>query len=215
MSKLVVRAFGVTIDGYAAGPNQDQEHPLGAGGEAVHEWVFATRSFQSMIGNDGAGATGVDDDAFSSGFENIGAWIMGRNMFGPVRGAWSDDSWRGWWGEDPPFHTPVFVLTHYRRASLEMRGGTTFHFATDGIRETLERAVKAANGRDVRLGGGVATIRQYLREGLIDELYLAIAPHVLGAGESLFEGIDLPALGYRCVEHHAGELALHVVVARN
>ncbi len=165
MSRLRVHSFAISLDGYGAGPNQDLNNPLGVGGMALHEWVFGTRTFRQMVGKEG-GATGTDDDFVARGFEQIGAWILGRNMFGPIRGPWPDDSWKGWWGENPPYHTPVFVLTHHPRPSLEMSGGTTFDFVADGIHAALERAVKAAKGLDVRLGGGVATIQQYLRAGL-------------------------------------------------
>jgi dihydrofolate reductase len=213
MSRLRVASFSVSIDGFGAGPTQNLEHPLGVGGEALHAWVFPTQTFQKMHGG-GVGATGIDDDFAARGFAGVGAWILGRNMFGPVRGAWADDAWKGWWGETPPYHCPVFVLTHHARASLSMNGGTTFHFVTGGIREALDRAREAAGDRDVRLGGGVATIRQYLEAGLVDEMHLAISPAVLGTGESLLGGIDLPKLGYRCTEHVATPAAMHVVLTR-
>jgi dihydrofolate reductase len=212
-SKLRVHGFAVSIDGYGAGPNQDITNPLGVGGTALHQWVFGTRTFQRMFGKD-EGATGVDDDFAARGFENIGAWILGRNLFGPVRGPWPDETWKGWWGENPPYHVPVFVLTHHPRADLTMDGGTTFHFVNDGIEAVLRRAVAAANGKDVRLGGGVATIRQYLRAGLIDEMHIAVAPVLLGAGESLFAGIDVPALGYQRTEHVPTPNATHIVLAK-
>lgn len=215
MSRLRVASFSVSIDGFGAGPDQGVEHPLGVGGEALHAWVFATRTFQRMHGDgDGDGATGIDDDFAARGFAGIGAWILGRNMFGPVRGPWPDDAWRGWWGESPPYHCPVFVLTHYARAPVSMKGGTTFHFVTGGIREALDRAREAAGGRDVRLGGGAATIRQYLEAGLVDEMHLAIAPVILGRGEPLLTGLDLRKLGYRCTEHAATPAAMHVVLKR-
>ncbi|MGH6948982.1 MAG: dihydrofolate reductase family protein [Kiloniellales bacterium] len=214
MAKLRVHAFTISLDGYGAGPNQDLENPLGVGGVALHEWAFATRTFRRMFGNDG-GTTGIDDGFAARGFADIGACIMGRNMFGPVRGPWPDDAWKGWWGDNPPYHTPVFVLTNNPRASLVMDGGTTFHFVTDGIEAALKRATEAANGQDIRLGGGVATIRQYLRAGLIDEMHLAISPVLLGAGEHLLAGVDLPKLGYRCSEHVPTENATHVVVTRS
>jgi dihydrofolate reductase len=213
MSRLRVNSFAISIDGYGAGPDQSLEHPLGVGGIALHEWVLATRTFRQMFGQDG-GSTGVDDDFARRGFDNIGAWILGRNMFGPVRGPWPDESWKGWWGANPPYHVPVFVLTHHPRASIEMEGGTTFHFVTDGIHAALERARQAAQGKDVRLGGGVATIRQYLNAGLVDEMHLAIAPKLLGRGEALLAGIDLQALGYRCTEHVGTPHATHVVLTR-
>jgi dihydrofolate reductase len=214
VSRLSVRAFSVSIDGFGAGPGQDLDHPLGVGGMALHEWLFATRTFHAAHGKAG-GATGVDEDFAASGFRGVGAWILGRNMFGPVRGPWPDDAWKGWWGETPPYHTPVFVLTHHARASLAMNGGTTFHFVTGGIHEALERARDAAGSADVRLGGGVATIRQYLEAGLVDEMHLAMAPVLLGAGESLLAGIDLARLGYRCTEHAASAAAMHVVLTKH
>lgn len=213
MSRLRVNSFTISIDGYGAGPHQDLENPLGIGGTALHGWAFATRTFQKMFGSDG-GATGVDDDFAARGFANVGAWIIGRNMFGPIRGAWPDDQWKGWWGEDPPYHVPVFVLSHHSRAPIAMAGGTTFYFVTDGIESALKRAKESARGQDVRLGGGVATIRQYLRASLIDEMHLAIAPTLLGSGEHLFAGTDLVALGYRCTEHISTANATHVVLSR-
>jgi len=213
MTKLRVHGFSISIDGFGAGVRQDLQNPLGRGGTALHEWAFGTRTFQQMFAQ-GGGSTGTDDDFAASGFAAIGAWILGRNMFGPVRGAWPDDDWRGWWGEEPPYHCQVFVLTHHARPPLEMAGGTTFHFVTQGIHEALARATEAARGQDVRLGGGVATIREHLRERLVDELHLAIAPVLLGAGESLFAGLDLPALGYECEDYVPGEKAAHVTVRR-
>jgi dihydrofolate reductase len=213
MARLRVHGFAVSIDGYGAGPRQDLEHPLGVGGLGLHEWVFGTRTFQQMHGGEG-GTTGTDDDFAARGMAGVGAWIMGRNMFGPIRGPWSDDTWRGWWGEEPPYHTPVFVLTSYPRSPLEMKGGTVFHFVTDGIHAALEKAVAAAGGQDVRLGGGVSTIRQYLQAGLVDQMHLAIAPVLLGSGEHLLAGLDLPALGYACTQHAASEKATHVIVTK-
>jgi dihydrofolate reductase len=213
MSKLRVASFSVSLDGFGAGPNQSLDNPLGVGGTAVHEWVFPTATFQKMHGS-GGGTTGIDNDFAARGFSNLGAWILGRNMFGPIRGPWPDERWKGWWGDTPPYHTQVFVLTHYARQSIEMNGGTTFHFVTDGIHAALDRAKAAAGGRDVRLGGGVDTINQYLRAGLVDELHLAFAPVLLGSGEKLFAGIDMVALGYRCVEHVASSLATHVVLRK-
>jgi dihydrofolate reductase len=213
MSKLRVHAFSISIDGFGAGPDQSLENPLGVGGVALHNWHFATRTFQKMHG-DGDGATGVDDDFAARGFDNIGAWILGRNMFGPIRGPWRDDQWKGWWGDNPPYHTPVFVLTHHSRPPIAMAGGTTFHFVTDGIHAALERARKAAQGKDVRLGGGVATIQQYLRAGLVDEMHIAISPVLLGCGEALYAGIDMLTLGYECVQHVTTASAMHVVIAR-
>lgn len=213
MSQLKVKSFSVSLDGFGAGPDQDLQNPLGVGGHAMFGWAFATRTFRTMFGQEG-GSTGIDDGFARRGFENVGAWILGRNMFGPVRGPWPDDRWRGWWGDEPPYHVPVFVLTHHARPPLEMQGGTTFHFVTDGIEAALERARAAAGGRDVRLGGGAATIRQYLRAGLLDEMHLAVAPVLMGRGELLLHGIDLPALGWQVAEHTAGENATHVVLAR-
>ncbi|MGE5169693.1 MAG: dihydrofolate reductase family protein [Rudaea sp.] len=214
MSKLRVQSFAISIDGYGAGPDQDLQNPLGVGGPALFDWFFPTGTWQRMQGN-ADGETGVDDTMAANGFAGIGAWILGRNMFGPVRGPWPDESWKGWWGDEPPYHTPVFVLTHHPRPPLAMKGGTVFHFVTEGIHAALARARDAANGLDVRLGGGVATLRQYLRTGLVDELHLVIAPTLLGAGEHLFVGLDLRALGYECVEHVAGErAAAHVKLRR-
>ncbi len=213
MSKLRVNAFGVSIDGYGAGPGQNLENPMGIGGMALHEWVFPTRTFQKMFGKEG-GVTGVDDDFASRGFENIGAWILGRNMFGPVRGPWPDESWKGWWGENPPYHCPVFVLTHHARAPITMEGGTTFYFVTEGIQAALQRATAAANGKDIRVGGGAATVQQYLRAGLIDYVHLAVAPVLLGSGEQFFGHLDLPKLGYRCTERICTEKATHVVLTK-
>jgi dihydrofolate reductase len=213
LAKLKVQSFSLSLDGYGAGPDQDLANPLGAGGLALHQWFFGTRTFKRLHGGDG-GTTGVDDDFAASGFANIGAWILGRNMFGPVRGPWPDDTWKGWWGESPPYHTPVFVLTNHPRPSITMAGGTVFHFVSDGIEAALARATEAANGQDVRLGGGVATIRQYLRAGLIDEMHLAISPVLLGSGEHLFSGIDALKLGYRCMKHVATESATHFVLTK-
>ena len=221
MSRVRVNAFGVSVDGYGAGPNQDLANPMGVGGMALHQWVLGTQTFKKMSADfaallvgDQPGREDVDDGFAARGFANIGAWILGRNMFGPVRGPWRDDDWKGWWGENPPYHVPVFVLTHHARAPLAMAGGTTFHFITDGIHAALSAAREAAGGKDIRIGGGVATIRQYLTAGLIDELHLAIAPALLGQGEALFAGIDLVRLGYRCTEHAASERATHVVLTK-
>jgi len=213
MSKLKVAAFSVSIDGFGAGPDQSLENPLGVGGMRLHEWVLPTRSFQSMHGQ-GGGATGTDDDYAQRSLANLGAWILGRNMFGPVRGPWPDDSWKGWWGPNPPYHVPVFVLTHHARAPLEMEGGTTFYFVTGGIHAALEQAREAAAGKDIRIGGGVSTVRQYLQAGLIDEMHLAIAPVVQGRGEAFFAGLDLAAMGFECTEHAGTALAMHVVLTR-
>lgn len=208
-----VESFTVSVDGFGAGPDQSLENPLGVGGQDLHQWFIPTRTFQRTHGK-GDGITGVNDDFAARGFENLGAWILGRNMFGPVRGPWPDENWKGWWGPNPPYHVPCFVLTHHPRRDLVMEGGTTFHFVTDGIRAALQRAVDAAGGKDVRIGGGADTIRQYLRAGLIDEMHLAISPVVLGSGESLYDGLDLRQLGYRCREFVPGEKATHVVIER-
>jgi len=213
LSKLRVHSFSISIDGYGAGPNQDLQHPLGVGGPELFDWFVHTRTWQHMQGNQD-GETGADDDSAARGFANIGAWILGRNMFGPVRGPWPDDSWKGWWGDEPPYGVPVFVLTHHPRTSITMKGGTVFHFVTDGIESALRRARDAAGGRDVRLGGGVATIRQYLRAALIDELHLAISPVLLGAGEHLLHGIDTRALGYECAENAPSKRAAAHIVLR-
>jgi dihydrofolate reductase len=214
MSTLRVQSFGISLDGYSAGPNQDLQNPLGVRGPELMEWFFATNVWKQMHGL-GAGETGVDNRMAEKGFENIGAWILGRNMFGPIRGPWPDENWKGWWGDEPPYHVPVFVLTHYARAPVAMKGGTTFHFVTDGIESALAQAKTAADQRDVRLGGGVATIREYLKAGLIDELHLAMRPVLLGSGENLMQGLDLRALGYECAESVAGERATHMIVRRN
>jgi dihydrofolate reductase len=211
--KLRVKSFSVSLDGYGAGPNQDLQHPLGVRGPELMEWMFHSRMWQQMHGESG-GETGVDNRMAEQGFAGIGAWILGRNMFGPVRGPWPDDSWKGWWGDEPPYHVPVFVLTHHARPPLEMAGGTTFHFVTDGIHAALKRATAAAGGQDIRLGGGVSTVRQYLRAGLVDTLHLAVRPILLGSGEHLWAGLDMHALGYECVESLAGERATHVTLRK-
>jgi dihydrofolate reductase len=213
MSKVRVAGFGLSIDGFSAGPRQSLDDPLGVGGPALMQWAFGTRTFQQMHGG-GGGDSGVDDDFAKRSFDNVGAWILGRNMFGPVRGPWPDDSWKGWWGDNPPYHVPVFVLTHHPRASIHMEGGTSFHFVTDGIHAALERARAAAQGRDVRIGGGVATVRDYLRAGLVDEMHLALAPALLGSGEALWSGLDLPGLGFAVTEQVATPHAMHVVLRR-
>lgn len=214
MTRVRVESFTISLDGYGAGPNQDLDHPLGVGGTDLHQWLIPTRTFQQgHFGADG-GTTGIDDAFAARSFANVGAWILGRHMFGPVRGPWPDMDWKGWWGDNPPYHVPVFVLTHHARPPLEMEGGTTFHFVTGGIHEALDRARQAANGKDVRIGGGANTIQQYLRAGLVDEMHFAISPVVLGAGERLFEGVDLRTLGYECVEFVASEKATHVVLQR-
>lgn len=213
MPKLRVHAIAMSIDGYGAGPNQSLENPLGIGGLAMHDWAFQTQAFHRAHGNEG-GTTGVDDDFVARGFENIGAWIMGRNMFGPMRGSWPDEDWKGWWGDTPPFHTSVFVLTHHARNILTMNEGTTFHFILEGIHVALAKAFEAAEGRDVRLGGGVATIRQYLTAGLIDEMQLAYRPALLGTGESLLSNLDLNALGYGVESYTMSSACMHVQIAK-
>jgi len=213
MSKLRVHNFAISLDGYGAGPNQDMENPLGLGGLALHEWLIATRTFGKLYG-DGDGTTGVDDEFADRGFRNIGAWILGRNMFGPQRGSWLDDKWKGWWGDNPPYHAPTFVLTHYKREPLVMEGGTTFHFVTGGFEEALVLAKKAAGSKDVKIGGGVATVRQYLRAGLIDSLHLASVPVLLGQGELLFDGLDLHALGFSITERKTSQYATHLVLEK-
>jgi dihydrofolate reductase len=211
MPKLRVHNFSISLDGYGAGPNQDRDNPLGVGGEALHDWFVATRTFQRMTGKDG-GATGINEDFAARGFKNVGAFIIGRNMFAPSRGAWPDDGWKGWWGDNPPYHAPVFIPTNHPRAPVVMDGGTTFHFVTDGIQAALQRATEAANGKDIQLVGGVATIRQCLGAGMIDEMHFAVTPILLGSGEHLLAGIDTPKLGYRCSEHAATANATHVVL---
>lgn len=213
MPKLRVLSFALSLDGYGAGPNQDLEHPLGVNGHDMMQWFFPTRTWRRMQGQDG-GETGVDDAMAAAGFEGIGAWILGRNMFGPVRGPWPDESWKGWWGDEPPYRVPAFVLTHYARPPLAMRGGTEFRFVTGGIHDALAQAKAVAGGRDVRLGGGVATVREYLRAALVDDLHLAIGPVLLGAGEHLMHGLDLRALGYECTKQVAGERATHVFLRK-
>ncbi|MEO7700656.1 MAG: dihydrofolate reductase family protein [Opitutus sp.] len=213
MTKTLV-SFTISIDGFGAGPNQSLVNPMGVGGRGLHGWAFPTRTFQTKLFEKKDGETGIDDDFAAQGFHNVGAWIMGRNMFGPVRGPWADESWRGWWGDNPVYHKQVFVLTHHSRASLVMDGGTTFHFVTEGIHAALERARDAANEMDVRIGGGAATIRQYLRERLVDEVHIAISPLLLGTGEPLLDGVNLAELGYTCTRHIGSERATHIVLTR-
>lgn len=214
MSKLRVNCFSISLDGYGAGADQSTQDPLGKLGEDLHPWLVSTQTFKNLYGDSSAGTTGLDDDFARRGTENLGAWILGRNMFGPVRGEWPDDTWRGWWGKNPPYHVPVYVLTHHARSPLEMEGGTVFHFVTGGIEEALSRAREAAGNRDIRLGGGVETIRQYLKARLIDEMHLAVAPVILGKGEHLLNGIDLNDLGYKLVDHSATERATHLSFRR-
>jgi dihydrofolate reductase len=213
MAKVRVNSFAISLDGYAAGPNQSLENPLGIRGPELFEWFFSTRTWKQMHGEED-GSTGVDNEWAQRGMENVGAWILGRNMFGPVRGPWPDDSWRGWWGDEPPYHVPVFVLTHHPRKSLEMKGGTTFHFVTNGIDAALQQAKDTAKDKDVRIGGGAATIQQFLRARLVDELHLAFRPILMGSGENLLAGVDLVQLGYRCTEHVSTDLAMHVVLSK-
>jgi dihydrofolate reductase len=213
MAKVRVGAFSISVDGFGAGPGQSLENPLGIRGKELHQWAFATRTFRIMFGEDG-GSTGVDEEYAARSMAGMGAWIMGRNMFGPIRGDWPDGEWKGWWGDEPPYHCPVFVLTHHARAPIEMKGGTVFHFVTGGPDEALALAREAAGDRDIRIGGGVETIRQYLVAGALDEVHLAVSPVVLGQGEALFGGLDLPALGYAVTEHAQGENAAHVVLTK-
>jgi dihydrofolate reductase len=220
MSKLKVLCFAVSIDGYGAGPNQSMDNPMGMRGMSLHEWVLPTKTFREMHskmlgGGAVEGTTGIDNDFAAKGFENIGAWIMGRNMFGPVRGPWENYAWKGWWGDNPPYHTPVYILTHYARPSIEMDGETTFHFVTGGIEAALEMAKEGAKGKDIRLGGGVQTIRQYLDAKLVDEMHIALSPVLLGSGENLFHNINLTGLGYECAEYVPSEKAAHIVIKRN
>jgi dihydrofolate reductase len=213
MNKVKVAAFSISLDGFGAGPDQTLENPMGKGGHQLHKWFYPTKAFQKMIGKEG-GTEGTDNDFAEKSFENIGAWILGRNMFGPIRGPWPDNEWKGWWGDEPPYHVPVFVLTHYEREPLVMKGGTTFYFITDGIESALEKARNAANGKDIRIGGGVSTVRQYLQAGLIDELHLPMSPVLLGTGENLFSGIDLPSLGFTQIEKINGEGAMHILLKK-
>lgn len=214
MGKVKVTAFGVSLDGFGAGPNQSLENPLGERGPELHNWFFPTRTFQSMHAGSNEGTTGIDNQFAERSFENVGAWILGRNMFGPIRGEWLNDDWKGWWGDNPPYHVPIFVLTHHKREPLRMAGDNTFYFVTDGIESALQQAKAAAANKDVRIGGGVATVRQYLQKGLIDEMHLAFSPVLLGRGENLLQGLDLPALGFNKIEHTMGEAALHVLAKK-
>lgn len=213
MTKVIVSGFSLSIDGFGAGPEQSLENPLGKRGGELHQWLYGTRTFRAMIGQPG-GSKGVDEDYAGRAMEGFGAFILGRNMFGPIRGDWPDETWKGWWGDSPPYHAPTFVLTHHRRDPIEMEGGTIFHFVTEGIQTALEQAKAAAGAKNVKVGGGVATVRQYLEAGLIDEMHLAVSPVVLGRGEAMFAGIDLPALGFRVTEHAATEFATHVVLGK-
>lgn len=214
MSIIKVANYSVSLDGFGAGPDQSLEHPMGVGGMALHEWVFPTQMFSTMRGLETPGETGIDNDFAERSMEGLGAWVMGRNMFGPVRGPWPDDSWKGWWGPNPVYHCDVFVLTHHARDPLVMEGGTTFHFVTDGLESAIARARVAAGDKDIRIGGGASTVRAALKARLVDEMYLAVSPIYMGRGESLYEGVDLPALGYRVAEHVRGERATHIVLRR-
>jgi dihydrofolate reductase len=215
MSKVKVAAFAVSLDGFGAGPNQSLENPLGVRGPELHKWFFKTKIFQKMHGDSNAvGVEGVDNSFAERSFQNVGAWILGRNMFGPIRGPWVNNEWRGWWGENPPYHVPVFVLTHHKREPLEMQGGTTFYFITDGIKSALKKAKEAANGKDVRIGGGVQVIREYLKAGLIDELHLVYSPVLLGSGENLFSGLDMHKLGFSVSEKADTVDATHIILSK-
>jgi dihydrofolate reductase len=213
MGKFRVSAFGISLDGFGAGTDQTIDNPMGVGGLAMHGWAFETRTFRAMHGQEG-GDTGIDEEFAARSFENVGAWILGRNMFGPVRGSWGDESWKGWWGDTPPYHVPVFVLTHYERPPLEMKGGTTFYFVTEGIEEAAKRAAAAAGEKDVRIGGGVSTVQQYLRAGAIDEMHLVMSPVLLGAGEKFFGNLDLAKMGFRVTDHAMSERVMHVVMEK-
>ena len=213
MQKLRVECFAISIDGYGAGPNQSLENPLGERGQELHQWFYPTKIFQQKVLGKNDGTTGVDNEFAENGFKNIGAWILGRNMFSPYRGKPNSD-WKGWWGENPPYHVPVFILTNHKRESIEMEGGTTFHFVTDGINAALEKAFDSANGKDVRLGGGVNAIRQYLKAQLIDEIHLAVSPVILGSGENLFSNLDLASLGYKCIKHISSDKAMHLIIKK-
>jgi dihydrofolate reductase len=213
MTRFRVNAFGISADGFGAGAEQSLDNPMGVGGLAMHGWAFETKTFRAMHGGEG-GSTGVDEEFAARSFENVGAWILGRNMFGPVRGSWGDESWKGWWGDTPPYHVPVFVLTHYERPPLEMKGGTTFYFVTEGIEEAAKRAAAAAGGRDVRIGGGVSTVQQYLKAGVIDEMHLVVSPVLLGAGEKFFGNLDLVKMGFRVTRHVMSEKVMHVVIEK-
>jgi len=214
MQKLRVESFTISVDGFGAGPNQSLENPLGAGGGNLHQWFFPTKTFQQNVLGKSGGTTGVDNEIAENGFKNVGAWILGRNMFSPYRGAHNID-WKGWWGDNPPYHVPVFILTNHKRESIEMEGGTTFHFVTEGITAALEKAFDSANGKDVRLGGGVNTIRQYLMAQLINELHLVVSPVILGSGENLFFNLDLTTLGYKCVKHISSDKAIHLFIKKS
>jgi dihydrofolate reductase len=213
MTRFRVNAFGISMDGFGAGAEQSLDNPMGVGGLAMHGWAFETKTFRAMHGGEGGG-TGTDDEFAVRSFENVGAWILGRNMFGPVRGSWGDESWKGWWGDEPPYHVPVFVLTHYERPPLKMKGGTTFYFVTEGIEEAAKRAAEAAGGKDVRIGGGVSTVQQYLKAGVIDEMHLVVSPVLLGTGERFFGNLDLVKMGFRVTQQVMSDRVMHVVVEK-
>lgn len=214
MPKVRIAGFGVSLDGFSAGPEQSMADPLGKRGPEIFQWFFPTRTFRAMQGLED-GSVDIDDQFAHRAMENFGAFILGRNMFGPFRGPWPDNSWKGWWGDNPPYHAPTFVLTHYAREPIPMEGGTTFHFVTGGIEEALRRAKQAAGGKDVKIGGGVSTVRQYLQAGLVDSIHLAVAPVVLGTGEALFTGLNLPALGFSVTEKHVTDHATHIVLEKH
>lgn len=213
MSKVKVSAFSISLDGFGAGPGQSKELPLGINGTSLHNWMFSTRMFEKMMGKDG-GTVGIDNDFAERSMENVGAWIMGRNMFGPIRGSWPNEEWRGWWGEIPPYHVPVYVLSHHARQPIKMQGETTFHFITEGIEAALKEARLVADGKDIRIGGGTETIRQFLQAGYIDELHIAISPVFLGSGEHLFSGIDMNRLGFQKIQRVEGENATHILLTK-
>ncbi|WP_068092151.1 dihydrofolate reductase family protein [Novosphingobium rosa] len=218
MGRVRVAGFSLSLDGFGAGPEQSLEAPLGQRGPEIFQWFFGTKTFRAMHGQAGhgqeGGADGIDETFAHRAMDGFGAFILGRNMFGPVRGDWPDDSWKGWWGDNPPYHAPTFILTNHARDPIPMEGGTTFHFVTGGIHEALDLAREAAGDLDVKIGGGVATVRQYLQEGLIDELHFALSPVLLGRGEAMFTGLDLSALGYRVTSSTPSELATHIVIER-
>jgi dihydrofolate reductase len=214
MSKVRVAGFGVSLDGYGAGPEQSLTEPLGKRGKELFQWFFHTQTFCSMVGQEGGSVGDIDDVFASQAMENFGAFILGRNMFGPVRGPWPDDSWKGWWGDNPPYHAPTFVLTHYEREPIVMEGGTTFYFVTDGIEKALDRAKKAAGTKDIKIGGGVSTVRQYLQAGLVDSLHIVSVPVLLGVGEALFHGLDLRGLGFSVTDHKISDYATHLILDR-
>ncbi len=215
MGKVKVAGFSVSVDGYGAGPEQSLQNPLGKRGTELHQWFFDTRFFHEMIGREGGAVDSIDQTYAQRAMAGFGAFILGRNMYGPIRGAWDGTDWKGWWGDNPPYHAPTFILTHHAHPPIKMEGGTTFFFITDGIKSALDQAKAAAGNLDVKIGGGVSTVRQYLEAGLIDELHYAVSPVILGQGEAMFAGLDLPSLGYTAVEQVMGEKALHLVLAKS